>query len=139
MRIIIIIILNKGVIRNICSGIINHVIHDPDVIPIDLRIKIGINALIDWWLENKGLDLFLNFLDEKDIRREYEVVIPIDNIIRINIGVFVDLEIVFSIIISFEKNPDMNGTPIRAILFTPKMVKVIGYDFILSPIMRMSW
>lgn len=60
------------------------------------------------------------------IRKEYEAVIPIDRIINVNIIVFKFDDIMFSIMISFEKKPDINGIPIKAILFNPKIEETIG-------------
>jgi len=48
-------------------------------------------------------------------------------------------EIIFSIIISFEKNPDINGIPINAILEI-LIIDCINGNFILFiPIFRISW
>lgn len=45
----------------------------------------------------------------------------------------------FSIIESFEKNPALNGAPIKAIDVIPKVVDGIIIIFIFNPIIRMSW
>lgn len=44
-----------------------------------------------------------------------------------------------SIITSLEKNPDINGIPIKANLLIPKIDRVNGYWMKLIPIIRMSW
>lgn len=119
-------ILFKRDIMNNWSGDKIQVNHDPEVIANSLNLMIGINDSIVAWLDVKELDLILDLLDNKDIRIEYDAVIPIDKIIRSNNSVLIfDLNI-FSIIISFEKNPDMKGIPIRAILLIPKIVRVKG-------------
>ena len=40
---------------------------------------------------------------------------------------------------SFEKNPDINGTPINAVDDKPIIDKVEGILIIFIPIIRMSW
>ncbi|GIY48025.1 hypothetical protein CDAR_458231, partial [Caerostris darwini] len=40
---------------------------------------------------------------------------------------------------SLEKNPDINGIPIRAQQATPKIDIIIGDDDIIVPICRISW
>lgn len=44
-----------------------------------------------------------------------------------------------SIITSLEKNPDINGIPIKANLLIPKIDRVNGYWMKLIPIIRISW
>lgn len=44
-----------------------------------------------------------------------------------------------SMITSFEKNPDMKGTPIKAKLLIPKIDRVNGYWIKFKPIIRISW
>lgn len=57
---------------------------------------------------------------------EYDAVIPIESIIIIDKIKF-RLEVnINSIITSFEKKPDINGIPIRAILLIPKMDNIKG-------------
>lgn len=51
---------------------------------------------------------------------------PIDKIIIIDIIFFIFEDIMFSIIASFEKNPDINGIPISAILVILITVNAIG-------------
>lgn len=48
-------------------------------------------------------------------------------------------EIIFSIIISFEKNPDINGIPIKANLLIPKIDSGRGILLKFNPIIRISW
>lgn len=78
-------------------------------------------------------------LDENIIRREYEAVNPIDKIIIIvNIHSIFE-EIIFSMIISLEKNPDVNGRPIKAILVMVKITEIIGIFMLFILIIRISW
>lgn len=73
------------------------------------------------------------------VRIEYVAVIPIEEIIKIDkICVNIDF-IIISIIISFEKNPDINGIPIKAIIERPITEAIIGEFFIMLPICRISW
>lgn len=58
---------------------------------------------------------------------------------KVDINIFKLDIITFSIIESFEKNPDMKGAPIKAILLTPKIVNVIGEFIKFKPIIRISW
>lgn len=44
-----------------------------------------------------------------------------------------------SIIISLEKNPDINGIPIKAIEDNPIIDKLVGEFNWLIPIIRISW
>lgn len=67
------------------------------------------------------------------------VVIPID-IIIINVRIENELDkIIISIIGSLEKNPDINGIPIKAVEAIPKEEEIIGELNIKVPIFRMSW
>lgn len=136
--IIIINFLFKGK-KNNCSGDIIHDSHVPDVIANNLNVIIGIIASMDLWFHDNEFNLMEDLLDNIDIRNEYDAVIPIDKIISINIRELKLEKIIFSKIISFEKNPDMNGIPIKANLFTPKIDKIIGKLMKLSPIIRISW
>lgn len=73
-----------------------------------------------------------------DIRVEYMVVRAIDVIIiKDRIHSSLD-EIIFSIIISFEKNLDKNGIPINAILVIPKVEDTKGMLVEDIPIIRVS-
>nr|WP_245959538.1 hypothetical protein [Neobacillus piezotolerans] len=47
-------------------------------------------------------------------------------------------EIIFSMIMSFEKNPDVKGKPIKAALVKPMIVVVIGILFLFILIIRIS-
>jgi len=40
---------------------------------------------------------------------------------------------------SFEKNPDKNGIPIRAMFEILKIEEVKGDNFMFNPIIRISW
>lgn len=113
-------------IMNNCSEDNIQVNHDPEVMANNLKIIIGIKDSIEEWLDDRGWDLILDLLDDSDIRTEYDAVIPIDSVISISIVKFKFDDIIFSRMISFEKNPDMNGIPISAILFTPRIDNVIG-------------
>lgn len=135
----IMIVLFRFDIINVWSGDNSHVSHEPEVIPNILSIMIGVMEFIDLWLDMKGLDLISCLLECKDIRIVYEAVIPIDRVIRMSIVMLILDEIILSIIESFEKNPDMKGIPIKAILFTPKIDKVRGRWDRLIPIIRISW
>lgn len=136
MIIIILILYGR---KNNCSGDDSQESQFPEVIANNLRVKIGIKALFELWFHVIGLDLIFDLLENVDIRIEYEAVIPIDKVINININILKFDEIIFSKIISFEKNPDINGIPIRAILFTPKIDKIIGKFIKFIPIIRISW
>lgn len=126
-------------IINSCSGAEIHVIHDPEVIANTLRIIIGRMAFIDLWFHDIGDDLIKDLLDVKDIRREYDAVIPMDRVINVSIIMLRLDDNIFSKIMSFEKNPDMNGTPINANLLTPKIDRIIGKLLKFNPIIRISW
>ena len=128
-----------SLIINSWSGEIIHVSHDPDVIANKLNVIIGIKEFIDWWLDWNARDLMLDLFEIKDIRIEYAAVIPIEDSITIDNIRFKFDEIIFSIIMSFEKNPDMKGIPIRAILLIPKIDKERGWLMKLIPIIRISW
>lgn len=83
--------------------------------------------------------MLFGLFERKDIRIEYVAVIPIDIIIKLDIDTFIEEDIIFSIMESLEKNPDMNGIPIRAILLIPNILSVIGEFLKFSPIIRISW
>lgn len=70
IRIIKIIVLLLIDINRIWSDDNNQVIIDPDEIPNVLRSIIGIIEFIDWWLDDKGLDLIIDLFGEIDIRIE---------------------------------------------------------------------
>lgn len=98
-----------------------HVIIEPNEIANGLIIIIGIIKYNDEWFWESGLDLIEFLLDINIIRKEYDAVIPIeDTIIIVNKHLSFD-EIIISIIISLEKNPEENGNPIRAILVIIKV------------------
>lgn len=139
MRINVIIFLFSIEIIKSCSEDNNHVSKDPDVIPNNLRIEIGISEYMDLWFDENGCDLIRVLFDDKDIRIEYEAVIPIDKVIMSIIIKFILDEIINSIIVSLEKNPDINGIPIKAILFSPRIDWVSGYFKKFNPIIRISW
>lgn len=135
-----IIIINLYVfdMKNICSGFNNQFIVVPDIILINLIRMIGLFENLVVWFE------FINFfnkflLENKDIRIEYEAVIPIDIIIIMDKIDSILLEIIFSIIASFEKNPDIKGIPISAMFVIPIIDKVSGVWLKLILIIRMSW
>lgn len=91
-----------------------------------LRIIIGIKQFIDWWLDIQGCDLINDLFEKRVIRMEYDAVIPIDIIIKMDKVKF-KLEVnINSMMTSFEKNPDMNGIPIRAILLIPRIDIIRG-------------
>lgn len=122
-----------------CSGINIQVNHEPDVIPNILSSIIGVKALMDKWLWVIDFDLILDLLEDNDMRIEYDAVIPIDIVININIVMFILDDSIFSKITSLEKNPDINGIPIKAILLIPKIDKIIGKFKKLILIIRISW
>ena len=81
-----------------------------------------------------GFDFIINFVVILISRNEYNDVIEID-IIIINDKIIEKLdEIIFSIIESFEKNPDMNGIPINDRFEIPNIDNVIGLLFNIDPI-----
>lgn len=78
-------------------------------------------------------------LEKYIIRNEYEAVIPIEEIINsVNKHSSFD-EINFSIIISFEKYPEVNGSPISVMFVILKVDKVNGMLGLFILIIRMSW
>lgn len=83
---------------------------------------------------------FNNILKDNFImRKEYMAVIVIDEIINKDIiCINVDL-IIISKIISLEKNPDIKGSPIKAIKEIPIVEEMIGELFIIVPMWRISW
>lgn len=70
---------------------------------------------------------------------EYVLVIPMDIIIKIDINKDKLEEIIDSIIASLEKNPDMKGRPIRAILEIPNTLSIKGIESNEFLVCRMSW
>lgn len=80
----------------------------------------------------------INLLDMIDIRNEYEIVIPIDIIISSVINDSVLEEINFSMMVSLEKKPDINGIPISDNLVMPIIEEVNGMIYIFKPIIRIS-
>lgn len=71
-------------IINVWSGDRIHVNHDPEVILNILSNTIGIIDSIVEWFDGIGFDLIFDFIDDNDIRMEYEAVIPIDIIIIVD-------------------------------------------------------
>lgn len=122
-----------------CSDVSNQVNHEPDVIPNILSNIIGVKASNDKWLWVMGCDFILDLLEDNDIRIEYDAVIPIDIVINNSIVMFILDDSIFSKITSLEKNPDMNGIPIKANLLIPKIDKIIGKFRKLILIIRISW
>lgn len=86
-----------------------------------------------------GFDLIIFLLDVINIRIVYDDVIPIDIIIISDSIEFVFDIIIVSIIVSFEKNPDVKGIPINIILDNPIIVGIMGDVLIFISIIRMSW
>lgn len=85
-----------------------------------------------------GLDFKLNFNAYEIIRIEYADVIPTDKIIKNLIREKVLEKITVSTIGSFEKNPDIKGTPINDREEIPKMEATIGVLLSVVPIGRIS-
>lgn len=125
-RMIKIIILFVMLSRYTWSDDKSHVIQDPEVIANILNTIMGIKDSSVWWLDIHGCDLIIDLFEKSVIRIEYEAVIPMDKIIKIDIMKFRFEVNINSIITSFEKNPDMNGIPIKAILLIPKIEIVNG-------------
>lgn len=86
-----------------------------------------------------GFDFNVNLDVDSISRNEYMVVIAIDIIIRREIYMVRFEYIIFSIIESFEKNPDINGIPIKDRFDILKMHKVMGQLYNIDPIWRISW
>lgn len=84
------------------------------------------------------LEFKINDDDFRIIRMEYTEVRPIDITISENIKGNEKEDNINSMIGSFEKNPDMNGAPIKANLEIPKEFKIIGLDGIKELIWRVS-
>lgn len=123
----------------ICSGLIVQLSSEPDGIIIILIVKIGKLYIYEWWFDELGNNFIVILLEISVIRIEYSAVNPTDVIISIDkIHSSFD-DIIFSIIISFEKNPDMKGIPINDILVIPNTVCVSGIDEEFIPIIRISW
>lgn len=85
------------------------------------------------------LDLFIVLFDIKDIRIVYEAVSPIDKIIMIDKKKLNSDLIIVSMIVSFEKNPEVNGIAINIILDNPRIEIIRGELNILILIIRISW
>lgn len=112
---------------------------EPIKIAIGLINKIGIFEYKEEWLFESDLHLIVNLLDKCIIRIEYDAVIPIvEIIIKVKIHSIFE-EIIFSIIMSLEKNPEVKGNPIKAALVNPRIVVVIGILIVFILIIRMSW
>lgn len=99
-------------------------------VPREIEIKvinvIGVFEKKFSWNRVSGLDLNENLFDIKDIRKVYEAVIPIDRIIK-NVIIKLNFEeIIVSIIMSLEKNPEVNGIAINIIPDKPKIDKTKG-------------
>lgn len=122
----------------VCWGYKFHVIIIPNEIAVGLISRIGRFDESFEWLFKSGFNLISILLDRYIIRREYDAVIPIDKIINIvNKHSILD-EIIFSIIWSFEKNPDVNGKAISAIFVIPKDDEIRGIGLFIL-IIRISW
>lgn len=125
--------------NSICSGFNIHIMIDPIIIAIGLIIRIEVFECEEEWLFKSGFDLREFLLDKYIIRSEYDAVIPIDEIIMMVSKHSIFDEIIFSIIMSFEKNPEVKGRPIRAALVRPKMIEDIGILKLFFLIIRISW
>lgn len=87
---------------------------------------IGIKQLRDWWFDIQGWNFVKDLFENRVIRMEYDAVIPMESTIIIDKIKF-RLEVsINSIITSFEKKPDINGIPIRAILLIPRIDNIKG-------------
>lgn len=120
-------------------GFVVHVIIIPVNIEINLIREIGILAEDELCMFISGLDFNVNFIDVNVIRIVYDAVNPMDVIIIKERMRLKFEEIIISMIISLEKNPDVNGRAIKVILESPMIVGVSGELFINIPIIRMSW
>lgn len=139
VRVIRIMFLNLLGKNSILSGFNIHRSVEPSRIASGLIISNGILEYIEVWLFESGLDLIRFLFDIFSIRNEYEAVIPIDEII-INVSKHSNFEFtIFSIIMSFEKYPEVKGNPIRAALVMPNVVVVKDILLLFFPIIRMSW
>lgn len=120
-------------------GFVIHIIIAPRGIEMrDIRV-IGMLVYIFLWKFVSGFDFERCLLDRKDIRIVYEAVIPMEEIIKRDI-MKLDLVLInISIIMSLEKNPEVNGSPIRVILDSPSIEDVKGDIFVFVSIIRMSW
>lgn len=136
---VIVILWINGIII-ICSEFNIHIILVPVIMEIRDIIIIGIIQKFDIWFVVLGLDLIIYLFDNINIRIEYEAVIPTDIIIVIISKDSIFDEIIFSIIMSFEKKPDIKGNPINDIIVIPKIEDVKEVLFIkLILIIRPSW
>lgn len=111
---------------SVCSGLIIHSRVVPIKIAVGFIIIIGIfDNEFEWFCESSlcfiEIKLLLNI-----IRKEYDAVIPTEEIIM-NVSMHSSFdEINFSIIISFEKYPDVKGRPISVILVILNVDKING-------------
>lgn len=124
-----------------CCGIKIQVIVGPIIKTINDKIIIGTLHLFDVWFILIGCVLIIILFEIIDIRIEYDAVNPNDKII-INDKIYSILydDNNFSKIISFEKNPDLNGNPIKAIEVIPKIVDVnVEFMVWFILIIRPSW
>lgn len=118
-----------------------NIIHD-NIAPVIIDIgAIIINGISIFKMEGEeaNRDLIIILKVNIVVRREYVTVIPTDEIIKIDINWMKCDFIIISKIISLEKNPDINGSPIRAIIEIPRDEDTIGEFFIIDPIDRISW
>lgn len=123
----------------ICSGIIVHIIIVPNIIGDILIMKIGVLDMFIEWFIKSGFDFIVILFDSFIIRNEYEAVIPIEIIIN-NVKMhFNFIEIIFSMIISLDINPDVKGRPINAVFVIPNVDEIKGVFDGFIFIIRMSW
>lgn len=130
---IIIPIVRDKIIRNLkVLGIINswlgeytHKYKTPKITEKTAILMVGF-SIGEFEIVMSGLDFIINLEARLIKRNEYRDVIEMDNTIIIEIIIVKFDEIIFSIIESFEKNPDIKGIPIRDKFEIPIIVIGIG-------------
>lgn len=121
-----------------CSGLVSHNIILPVKIEIGAMSRRGRVENFILTRVEFGLALNNNFVDKMFIRIVYILVSLMDETINRDIIVFILDNNINSMIASLEKNPDINGVPIKANLFNPNMVNGMGEDENIDVICRMS-
>lgn len=121
-----------------CSGLIIHNNMIPIKIAVGLIIIIGMLEKLFEWFWILDLCLMSVLFDRYIIRNEYKAVILTEEIIN-SVNIHSNFEdINFSMIISFEKYPEVNGNPINAMFVILNEVNVDGM-LELFLIIRISW
>lgn len=125
--------------KKICVGIITHIKIAPRKIENITIASIDISIIFIFINMLSGLAFNTNFEINFISRIEYAAVIPRDIIIINDKKETIFELIIFSMIESFEKNPDMKGIPISVMFEIAIIVKRLGEEYFVKFIIRMSW